>query len=185
MKHSWKYLSHSPSFLSPFHPSSASLHFLATVLSTHTHSWLPAQSQLLPRLCALWHSHLPHPWGRGCCLHAAMMPPTPVPFLTSAWALLQGSPWGAPGVLHLHPCPCRDPHGLFVLHSHGDEGMSAGTVEFGGCWCWGEAMETLPSSKQTSTSVSLKSPFLAEDNRHMLSMVCKEQRPDRAWFTQR
>lgn len=71
----------------------------------HTHSWLPAQSQLLPRLCALWHSHLPHPWSRGCCLHAAMMPPTPVPFLTSARALLQGSPWRAPGVLHLHLVP--------------------------------------------------------------------------------
>ena len=45
-------------------------------------------------------------------------------------------------------------------------------------------MEMLLSSYQTSTSVSLKSPFLAEDNRHMVRMVCKEQGTDRAQFTQ-
>lgn len=45
--------------LAPFHSSAVSLCFLTALVSTVTGSQLPAQSQVLPELCALLHSHLP------------------------------------------------------------------------------------------------------------------------------
>ena len=184
MKHSWKSLSLSFSILSLSLPSLICLPTFSGCPAEHAHTQLaPSTVPAAPQaLCTVAQ---PSPPSLGqmlfpACSHDASHP-CPIPHPCPGFAA--GQPMGSPQSSAPASLSLQGPSQL-VLHPHGDEGMSAGTGVFGGCLGWSKVMEMLLSSYQTSTSVSLKSPFLAEGNGHMVRMVCKEQGPDRAQFTQ-